>query len=330
MTTVLIATPVEPELVERIRAVDDRLDVLFEPELLPQPRYPSDHIGDPQWTRTGELERLIARAEILYGFPQEKPAQLAWAVRHAPGLRFVQCAFAGAGQQVAAADLTADELDRIVFTSSSGVHVTPLAEWSLFGILAFRKGLPQLQRDQRAKHWAPHFPVDELKGATVLVVGLGAIGREVARLAEAFGMRVLSVRRNEGDLDELLPQADAVVVTLPLTRETRGLLDRRRVGLMKPGAVFVNVGRGAVADEDALAEALRAGTLRGAALDVFSEEPLPESSPFWELENVIVSPHTAALSSRENERIVEHFCENLRRYLAGEPLLSRIDTDLFY
>jgi phosphoglycerate dehydrogenase-like enzyme len=330
MTTVVIATPVEPELVERIRAVDQRLEVLFDPELLPKPRYPSDHIGEPDWTRSAELERLLTRAEILYGFPQEKPAQLAWAVRSAPDLRFVQCTFAGAGQQVAAANLTPEELRRIAFASSSGVHATPLAEWSLFGILAFRKGLPQLQRDQRARHWAPHFPVDELDGATVLVVGLGAIGREVARLAEAFGMRVLSMRRNEGNLDELLPQADAIVVTLPLTRETRGLIDRRRVELMKPGAVFVNVGRGAVVDEDALADALRAGRLRGAALDVFAEEPLPETSPFWELENVIVSPHTAALSRHENERIVELFCENLRRYLAGEPLRSRIDTDLFY
>ena len=117
MTTVVIATPVEPELVERIRAVDDQLDVLFEPELLPQARYPTDHIGDPNWTPTAELERLVARAEVLYGFPQEKPAQLAWAVRHAPALRFVQCMFAGAGQQVAAAELTAEELQRIAFAA---------------------------------------------------------------------------------------------------------------------------------------------------------------------------------------------------------------------
>lgn len=334
MVTVAIATPVEPELVERIRAVDVRLDVLFEPDLLPPPRYPSDHGGDPEWSRAPEQEErfreLVARAEVLYGIPREEPPQLAWAVRTAPGLRFVQCTYAGAGQQVAAAGLTPDELARIVFASSSGVHATPLAEWSLFGILAFMKGLPQLQRDQRARFWAPHFPVGELHGATVLVVGLGAIGRETARLAEAFGMRVLSVRRSEGDLDALLPEADAVVVTLPLTDETRGLIDRRRIESMKPGVVFVNVGRGAVVEEDALVDALRSGHVSGAALDVFAEEPLPAESPLWELENVIVSPHTAALSSHENERIVELFAENLRRYLAGEPLLSRIDTAVFY
>jgi len=334
MVSVVIATPVETELVEMLRAVDSRLEVLFEPELLPPARYPSDHGGDPGWSRTPEQEErfraLVARAEVLYGIPREEPAQLAWAIRIAPELRFVQCTYAGAGQQVAAAELTREELDRIAFASSSGVHATPLAEWSLFGILAFRKGLPQLQRDQRARHWAPHAPVDELHGATVLVVGLGAIGREVARLADAFGMHVLTVRRSEGDLDDLLPQADAVVVTLPLTHETRGLIDRRRIESMRPGVVFVNVGRGAVVDEDALVDALRSGHVRGAALDVFAEEPLPPKSPLWELENVIVSPHTAALSSHENERIVQLFAENLRRYLAGEALLSRIDTDLFY
>jgi phosphoglycerate dehydrogenase-like enzyme len=162
------------------------------------------------------------------------------------------------------------------------------------------------------------------------VVGLGEIGTEVARLAEAFGMNVLSTRRNAGDLDALLPQADSVVITLPLTDETRGMFDRRRIGLMKPGAILVNIGRGPVVEEDALIDALRSGRLRGAALDVFETEPLPRDSPLWDLDNVILSPHTAAQSIHENERIVELFAENLRRYLAGEELRSRIRTDLFY
>ena len=220
--------------------------------------------------------------------------------------------------------------ERTARASSAGVHATPLAEWAIFGILAFTKGLPQLQADQRARRWADHFPVRELRGSTVLVVGLGEIGRETARLAEAFGMDVLSVRRREGDLDALLPRADAVVVTLPLTEETRGLLGRDRIARMRDGAIFVNVGRGAVVDEDALADALRSGKLAGAALDVFTHEPLPPESPFWELDNVILSPHTAALSFHENERIVELFADNLRRYLAGEELRSPIRTDLFY
>jgi D-3-phosphoglycerate dehydrogenase len=156
------------------------------------------------------------------------------------------------------------------------------------------------------------------------------------RLGEAFGMEVTGVARTPRDglhgpdeLDDLVSDADAIVVTLPLTDETRGLVSRETIARMRDGAIFVNVGRGGVVDEEALIEALQRGVLR-AALDVFAEEPLPESSPLWSLENVIVSPHTAALSVRENERIVELFCENLRRYLAGEPLRSRVRTDAWY
>jgi phosphoglycerate dehydrogenase-like enzyme len=333
MVTVVIATPVEEQLVERLRAVDERLEVLFEPELLPQPRYPSDHVGEAGFERTAEQQArftaLVARAEVLFGYPREDPAQIAWAVRTAPGLRFVQAVFAGAGQQLAAAGLSRAELDRILWTSSSGIHATPLAEWSILGILALTKELPRMLADKAARRW-DHYPLDELRGTTLLVAGLGEIGREVARLGGAFGMHVLSVTRSEGDIDELLRQADSVVITLPLTAETRGMFDRRRLRSMRRGAILVNVGRGAVVDERALAEALRDGHLRGAALDVYVEEPLSPDSPLWELDNVILSPHTAAFSSRENARIVELFADNLRRYLAGEELRSRIRTDLFY
>ncbi len=343
---VAITSYLEPELVGRLRTVDERLDVAFEPDLLPAPLYPSDHRGDPTFERTPaqqeRFEELIAGAEVMFGFPREDPAQLAWAVRLAPRLRFVQCTFAGAGQQVRAAGLTEEELDRIVFTSSAGVHATPLAEWSIFGILAFRKGLPRLLADTHARRW-DHYPVDELRGSTLLVVGVGEIGREVARLAAAFGMRVVGVRRHVGEpaphvdelypperLDELAASADAIVITLPLTDETEGLVSRSTIDGLKPDAVLVNVGRGPVVDEEALVEALVAGRIRGAALDVFATEPLPPESPLWELDNVIVSPHTAALSVRENERIVTLFAENLRRYLAGDALLSRIRTGVYY
>jgi phosphoglycerate dehydrogenase-like enzyme len=120
------------------------------------------------------------------------------------------------------------------------------------------------------------------------------------------------------------------VITLPLTDETRNLVDREAIDALRDGAILVNVGRGGVLDEEALVDAIRSGKLRGAALDVFAEEPLPESSPLWSLDNVIVSPHTATLSIHENARIVELFAENLRRYLAGEELVNRIRTDLFY
>ena len=343
---VAISSPLEAALVERLRHVDARLDVRFEPDLLPEPRYPCDHRGDPHFERTAEQEArfagLVGGAEVLFGIPGDEPAGLAWAVRIAPGLRFVQATSAGAGQQVKAAELTAEELERVAIASSSGVHAVPLAEWSLFGILALRKGLPRLRADARERRFE-HYAVDELRGTTLLVVGVGAIGSEVARLGAAFGMRVVGVRREPGRpaphvdelhgperLDELAARADAIVITLPLTDETRRLVSRRTIAAMRDDAILVNVGRGGVVDEEALVEALQAGRLRGAALDVFETEPLPASSPLWELDNVILSPHTAALSVHENERIVELFAENLRRYLAGDELLSRVRTSVFY
>lgn len=336
----VIATPLEDELVERLRRVDDRVDVRYDGTLMPPPRYPSDHAGELSFERTPEEEarftELVADAEIVLGFPRETPDGIAWVVRTAPRLRFLQCMFAGAGQQVRAAKLTPEELERVTFASSAGVHAVPLAEWSLFGILALTKGLPRLLRDKRQRSW-DHYPTQELPGKTLLVVGFGEIGREVARLAEAFGMRVVGIRREPDErsfgvdrLDALVADADAIVVTLPLTDETRGLIGRDTIARMRDGAILVNVGRGAVIDEDALVDALRSQKLAGAALDVFAEEPLPPESPLWELDNVIVSPHTAALSVKENERIVELFAENLRRYLRGDELVSRIRTDVFY
>jgi phosphoglycerate dehydrogenase-like enzyme len=337
---VMVATPLEPELGERIAAVDPRIELGFDAELLPPPRYPSDHDGDPDFRRDDESEQrwraMLERAEVLLGVPEPGPDGIAAAVR-LPHVRWIQAMSAGVGEQVAAAGLGDQDLERVAITSSSGVHAGPLAEYCLFGVLAFTKGLPRLLADQHAQHW-PHYPVGELRGRTLLVVGLGSIGEEVARLSRAFGMHVIGVRRRAGGpsdavdevhgverLPELLPRAHAVVVTVPLTPQTRGLLGERELRLLRADAVLVNVGRGAVVDEDALIRVLQQGRIAGAALDVFATEPLPSSSPLWELDNVLVSPHTMALSERESERIVELFCDNLRRFLAGDPLRNRIE-----
>jgi phosphoglycerate dehydrogenase-like enzyme len=344
--TVAIATPLEAELVDEIRAAVAGIEVLHEPDLLPARRYPGDHRGVAGFRRDAPAERrwqaLLVRAEVLYGLPGDSPAGLAAAVRGNPRLRWVQGTAAGTGEQVAAAGLSADELERVMVTSASGVHVGPLAEFCMLGLLAFTKDLPRLRADRQARRWA-HRPVAELRGGTLLILGLGAIGTEVARLARAFGMRTLGVnRRGRSDsphvdevhapdrLDDLLGRADAVVVTMPLTAETRGMLDERAIARIRPGAILVNVGRGGVVDEAAMIQALRSGRLAGAALDVFATEPLPADNPLWDLPNVLISPHTAALSVREDERIVELFEENLRRYLRGEDLLNRVDTTLFY
>jgi phosphoglycerate dehydrogenase-like enzyme len=343
---VVIAGPLQPELVEQVRGVDSRLEVGYQPDLLPPTRYPNDHRGVDDFRRTPEDEgrfwKTIAGAEVLFGIPGDSPEGLARAVRAGTTLRWVQATSAGAGEQVSSAGLSDDELRRVVVTSAAGVHAGPLAEFALLGLLAFAKDLPRLLADQRAHRWG-HYPVDELAGRTLLIVGLGQIGAEVARLAAAFGMRVVGLNRTgAGDypsVDELaridalrdwLPRADAIVISLPLTDATRELIDAVAIAQIKPGAILVNVGRGAVIDEDSLVEALRERRIAGAALDVFASEPLDEDSPLWELPNVLLSPHTAGLSERENERIVSLFTENLRRYLRGDELLNRVDPDLRY
>jgi glyoxylate/hydroxypyruvate reductase len=343
---VAISTPLEPVLAARIENVDDRLDVRYHPDLLPPPRYPGDHRGSDAFRRTDEEEgrwrTMLAEAEVLFGVPGDSPMGLVDVVKANRRLRWIQGTAAGFGELVRQADLPEDSLARVTVTSAAGVHAGPLAEFAMFGLLAFTRGLPRLLSDTRARRW-DHHPVGELAGRTLLVVGLGAIGREVARLAGAFGMRVIAVNRTgEADvawvdevhptssLPDLMPLAQAVVVTLPLTEETTGLLDAEAITRLPEGAVLVNVGRGAVIDEQALIEALEQGRVAGAALDVFATEPLPDDSPLWEMSNVLISPHTAALSIHENERIVDLFSENLRRYLRGDDLVNRVDTTLFY
>jgi phosphoglycerate dehydrogenase-like enzyme len=285
---------------------------------------------------------MLAEAQVLFGVPGDSPLGLADVVEANHDLRWIQGTAAGAGEVVREAGLTEDALGRVTITSAAGVHAGPLAEFAMFGLLAMTKNLPRLLADTEARRWE-HYPVNELAGRTLLIVGLGAIGREVARLGAAFGMRVVAVNRTgnavgaavdevhpTSSLTDLMPRADAVVVTLPLTEETNGLLDAEAISRLPAGAMLVNVGRGAVIDEQALVHALQEGRLAGAALDVFATEPLPRNSPLWAMPSVLVSPHTAALSLRENERIVDLFIENLRRYLRGDGLINRVDPTLFY
>jgi phosphoglycerate dehydrogenase-like enzyme len=345
---VMIASPLEAGLAARIQETEPRVEVLFEPDLLPPARYPADHRGDPAFRRDPDGEArwraLLDRAEVLFGVPGDSAEGLAEAVRSAPGLRWVHATSAGAGEVVRTAGLPAEALERVVITTSSGVHVVPLAEFAILGLLAIAKELPRFAADQRARAWPEvRRPLRELEGQTLFLVGLGEIGRETARLGKAFGMRTVGFRRTEGPppdhvdevhgpqrLVELAGQADAMVVSLPMTEQTAGLIDRETIERLPASCIFVNVGRGGVVDEPALIEALRERRIAGAVLDVFATEPLPADSPLWDLPNVLVTPHAVALSERENERIVELFLDNLGRYLDGRPLRKVVEPGVYY
>jgi phosphoglycerate dehydrogenase-like enzyme len=346
---VMIATPLEAELAGRVAAADPRVELLFDPALLPPARYPGDHGGDPAFRRDPDGEArwraMLDQAEVLFGVPGDSADGLAELLTGAaPSLRWVHATSAGAGELVRRAGLDRDALDRVAVTTSSGVHAVPLAEFAVLGLLAVAKDLPGMAAAQRARSWPTvRRPLRELHGQTLVLVGLGEIGREVARLGKALGMRTVGVRRTPGApppftdevhgadrLPELAGRADAMVVSLPLTRQTAGLLDRATIQRLPPGCIFVNVGRGRVVDEAALIDALRGRRIAGAVLDVFATEPLPPDSPLWTLPNVLVSPHAAALSEHENERIVELFVANLRRFLDGDPLVNRVEPGVWY
>jgi phosphoglycerate dehydrogenase-like enzyme len=226
------------------------------------------------------------------------------------------------------------------------VYSGPLAEFVMMALLAHVKDLDRLKRDKAEKRWREAH-TETLHGKTLCIVGMGNIGRAVAKRAQPFEVRVVGVKRTireddaawdyadelytTRDLHSALREADYVVVTLPGTPETYRLLDAQAISAIKQGAYFANVGRGKVVDEGALIEALRSGHLSGAALDVFEEEPLPEESSLWDLENVIVSPHsTDNVPGLTNELQTELFCDNLRRYLQGEPLRNELDKNLLY
>jgi phosphoglycerate dehydrogenase-like enzyme len=267
----------------------------------------------------------------------------------APRLAWVHSASAGVERV-----LTPASRERgLVVTNARGVFSEPIAEYVLMMILAVSRRLPQLLELQRERTWQPLEGV-ELRDVTVGIVGLGSIGRAVAALATAFGCRVVATRRRTGPdaaehasegvvdvpglerlsgpggLPELLAESDFIVLAAPLTPETEGMIDEAALASVKPGAWLVNVARGRLVDERALLRALRDGPLGGAVLDTFRDEPLPPGSPFYDLPNIIITPHTSWSSGRVLDRSVELFCDNLRRYAAGEPLVNIVDPGAGY
>jgi phosphoglycerate dehydrogenase-like enzyme len=288
------------------------------------------------WLSSDAFDRILARA---------------------PRLSWVHSATSGVERA-----LTASALERgLVVTNARGVFSRPIAEYVVMMILAVSRRLPQLLELQRERTWQP-LEGAELRDVTVGIVGLGSIGRAVGALATAFGCRVVAVRRRGGDeeaagpptegdgasdsavlgevmldrvggpdsLPELLAESDFIVLAAPLTPETENMINEETLRLVKPGAWLINVARGRLVDERALLRALRDGPLGGAVLDTFRDEPLPPMSSFYDLPNVIVTPHTAWSSGRVLDRSIELFCDNLGRFARGEPLLNVVDPAAGY
>lgn len=252
------------------------------------------------------------------------------AARRAPNLQWLHIGFAGTDTPI-----FRELMDRgVTITNSSGAAAEPIAQSAIAGMLALNRGLLRWGGSQRRHAWEPQaVPPPDLRGQTMVVLGLGAIGSHVARMARAFGLHAVGVRRTPagpadgidewappGRLHEVLPRADWLAITVPLTPQTHRLIDAAALALLPRGAHILNVARGAVIDEPALIEALRAGHLGGAYLDVFEAEPLPETSPLWDMPDVIVSPHDSSTSAGNAARLDAIFAEQLGLWAAGRPL----------
>jgi len=335
----LITSYLDPPLVEIIRKRVPKVEVIYRPDLLYTPKHAADHTSVAPRTREQEAEwkRLLASAEILFDFDHSHIDDLP---ELAPKLKWIQATSAGIGQFVRSRGY-ADRTNWI-FTTASGVHIRPLAEFVILSMLIFSKNYFRVEEQQSKKVWS-YFTANELRDYTLGIVGLGKIGREVARIAKAFDMKVVGTRRNpQGSLvnvDELYPpeelpsvlkQANFLCLTIPHTDETANLMGTKEFAMLPDKAVLINISRGAIVDEEAMISALRSGKLLGASLDVFVHEPLPPESPLWTMPRVVISPHSASNGVNENRRIVELFCDNLTRYLNGEPMLNVLDTKKLY
>jgi phosphoglycerate dehydrogenase-like enzyme len=333
---VLITMPFEASLIETLHNISPQLLITHKIAATP------DELGD-----------AITDTHILY----------AWkAVPHprdAPNLRWIQ--FHNAGIDGLLEHPIFNESD-IALTTASGIHAIQIAEYTFSQILAFAHHLPEMFEDKLAAQWPEHrwdrYEPSELYGSTLGIIGYGSIGRQIARIAQAFGMKILALKRdlrhleseeptlepNTGDPDgstpdriyppealhSMLAECDFAVLTVPLTPATQQMIDQAALRHMKSTGVLINVSRGPVIDESALVEALQNGIIGGAGLDVFAEEPLPEDSPLWKLPNVILSPHIAGFSPHYDRRVINLFAENLHRFLAGEPLLNQVSRSLHY
>ncbi len=334
---VLIARWLEESYRRQIAAVDPRIQVLYAAEQVAaetkRPRGPIDLAPDEG--ADVELDSLLREAEVIYGL--RLPENI---LERAPRLKWVQTSSAGVDTLV---DTKLWQSD-VILTTTSGIHVVPMREHVLGMMLMFVRHAPVYFANKQRKVWKQDLP-DLLCGKTLGVVGLGKAGEGIARTAKAFGMRVAATRRHVTEqetsavvdtlypsdrLSEMLGESDFVVVTVALTKETQKLIGERELRAMKPTAYIINIARGSVIDEAALTKALKEKWIAGAGLDVFEKEPLPQDSELWTLPNVIITPHVAGLMPDYNARAMEVFCENLRRYLAGEPLLNMIDRTRGY
>ena len=337
---VMVTFPLDDRDIEMIKAVSPDIEITYAVEeviaengIKGKSPYGKPMIGDMDPAEaTARLNKMLVDTEVIFAW--RLPKNL---TSRAPKLKWVHSVAAGVDLVAGTSGLLQSD---VTVTNSTGLAATAVAEWTLFLMIALAKNAPRVVAGQKAHKWDAFLPL-ELKDKTVCIIGTGNIGREVAKRARAFGMRVLGIDKmvtkhesNVGDIHEsypiadlhkVLPECDWLVLNLPLTSETRGMIGEKELKLMKPTAHLVNMARGPIVNEQAMIKALKEKRLAGAGLDVFEVEPLPANSELWDMPNVIASAHNAGLLEKHTESTTALFCDNLKRYIAGEKLIKVID-----
>lgn len=274
-------------------------------------------------------DEMTSKAEIIFGWPKQED------LPKAKNLKWLHLPSAGVDGYI---DRTSYVNKDILLTNSSGVYGLPIAEHVFAMILSYNRNLQEYALQKKEKSWNMILNTKDFYGSTVGIIGMGDIGNEIAIRAKAWGARVLAVKRKPFDkpdyideiflteeMDEVLKQSDYIVLTLPATNKTKGIISREKIALLKPGAFLVNIGRGELVDQEALIEALRENKIGGAGLDVMTPEPLPTDNPLWDLPNVIITQHSSGISAGNDSRRVKIFSDNLKRYLNNKTLINTID-----
>lgn len=330
---ILITSALSKEASDKITAVSSRIKIMDASGLWDAPdMVTAERKGD---FANEKFEAMLSQTEVIYGF---RPPQNV--IARAPKLKWIQTMLAGVDHF-----LTPDIVkSRVIVTNMSGIHSSPVSEMAFSMMLMFAKQAPFCFLNKQEKKWERFIPM-LLRSKTVGIVGLGNIGKELARMSKAFGMRVIATRRTakEGDkaryvdlivpmekLKKLLSESDFVVLLMPATPGTHKIIGEKELRAMKPTAYLVNVGRGNTVDEEAMVRALQQGWIAGVGLDAYAVEPLPVESKLWVLPNVIISPHVSGRLANYDEVVTELFCDNLRRYVKGKRLRNVVNKKMGY
>ena len=314
MLKILISFNLDQEYVERIRSCLPEIDVRRSSD----PSVLLSEVRDTEVLLAGRFSREMFAA--------------------AKRLKWIQAIAAGVDRFLFQEFVSSE----VILTNARGVHPPQVSDHVLALILAFSRKLNRFMISQRERKWS-RFVCEELEGKVLGIIGLGAIGREISRKAKCFGMKVMAADKDTTvppaavdellrppALPKLLKRSDFVVLSVPLTQETAGLIGEPELDTMKKDAILINVSRGKIVQEQALVKALKEGKIGGAGLDTFEEEPLPPSSELWDFDNVIITPHVAGSTPRYWAKVCDIFCENLKRYTSGQPLVNVIDKKAGY